>query len=115
MQPIPRSVMSSWLLGGGDDTGLRQRKGGDGDAQEKLVEVTVDRDIATVPDNRCFQKIERKDERTLSVRFDKSEVNAGEVLSAIQRDGYGIVDVVTREPDLEDVFLNLTRAATQAA
>ena len=84
-------------------------------AQEKLVEVTVDRDIATVPDNRCFQKIERKDERTLSVRFDKSEVNAGEVLSAIQRDGYGIVDVVTREPDLEDVFLNLTRAATQAA
>ena len=32
-------------------------------------------------------------------------------LAAVQRDGYGIVDVSTREADLEDVFLNLTRAA----
>ena len=35
----------------------------------------------------------------------------GEVLGAVQGDGYGIVDVSTREADLEDVFLNLTRAA----
>ena len=28
---------------------------------------------------------------------------------ALQRDGLGIVDVVTREPDLEDVFLSLVR------
>ena len=27
-----------------------------------------------------------------------------------QREGLGIVDVSTREPDLEDVFLSLTRA-----
>jgi ABC-2 type transport system ATP-binding protein len=33
------------------------------------------------------------------------------VLAAIQSDGFGIVDVSTREADLEDVFLNLTRAA----
>ena len=38
-------------------------------------------------------------------------VNAGEVLGALQREGLGIVDVSTREADLEDVFLNLTRAA----
>jgi ABC-2 type transport system ATP-binding protein len=38
-------------------------------------------------------------------------VNAGEVLAALQRDGLGIVEVSTREADLEDVFLNLTRAA----
>ena len=31
-----------------------------------------------------------------------------------RRDGYGIVDVSTREADLEDVFLNLTRAANAA-
>jgi ABC-2 type transport system ATP-binding protein len=29
----------------------------------------------------------------------------------VQADGYGIVDVSTREADLEDVFPNLTRAA----
>ncbi|WNO53841.1 ABC transporter ATP-binding protein [Stakelama saccharophila] len=80
-------------------------------AQEKLVEVTVDRDVAALPENSCFQQIERRDDRVLAVTYNKKDVNAGEVLSAIQRDGYGIVDVSTREPDLEDVFLNLTRAA----
>ena len=33
------------------------------------------------------------------------------VLAAVAAAGYGVVDVSTREADLEDVFLNLTRAA----
>ncbi len=82
-----------------------------GMAQEKLVEVTVDRDIMAAPDNACFQKIELKGERVLAITYSKDKVNAGEVLAAVQKDGYGIIDVVTREADLEDVFLNLTRAS----
>jgi len=82
-----------------------------GMAQEKVVEVTVDRDVAARPDNDCFQKIEVKGERTLVITYRKDQANAGEVLAAVQKDGYGIVDVSTREADLEDVFLNLTRAA----
>jgi len=82
-----------------------------GMAQEKLVEVTVDRDIASPPSNACFTRIELKGERVLAITYSKDQVNAGEVLAAIQRDGFGIVDVVTREADLEDVFLNLTRAS----
>ena len=39
-------------------------------------------------------------------------VNAGEVLAAVQAQGLGIVDVSTREADLEDVFLSLTRGTT---
>ena len=39
-----------------------------------------------------------------------AKVNAGEVLAALQSEGLGIVDVSTHEADLEDVFLNLTRA-----
>jgi len=50
-------------------------------------------------------------ERTLAITYRKDRVNAGEVLAALQKDGLGIVDVSTREADLEDVFLNLTRAA----
>ncbi len=42
-------------------------------------------------------------------------MNAGEVLAAVQAEGLGIVDVTTREADLEDVFLNLTRADVAAA
>jgi ABC-2 type transport system ATP-binding protein len=81
-----------------------------GMAQEKVVEVTVDRDVPTLPENACFQKIELKAERTLVITYRKDQANAGEVLGAVQGDGYGIVDVSTREADLEDVFLNLTRA-----
>jgi ABC-2 type transport system ATP-binding protein len=86
-----------------------------GMAQEKAVEVTVDRDIARAPDAVCFEKIELKGARTLAITYRKDRVNAGEVLAALQREGLGIVDVSTREADLEDVFLNLTRAADAAA
>ncbi|NYT41579.1 ABC transporter ATP-binding protein [Sphingomonas sp. R-74633] len=82
-----------------------------GMAQEKVVEVTVDRDIGAPPANACFQKVEMKGERTLVITYRKDQANAGEVLGAVQGAGLGIVDVSTREADLEDVFLNLTRAA----
>lgn len=80
-----------------------------GRAQEKVVAVTVDRDIAAAPVNPCFQKIVLKGERTLEITYAKDKVNAGEVLAAIQAAGLGIVDVSTKEADLEDVFLSLTR------
>jgi ABC-2 type transport system ATP-binding protein len=82
-----------------------------GMAQEKMVEVTIDKDIADAPDAPCFDKIELKGERTLSITYRKDRVNAGDVLTALQERGLGIVDVSTKEADLEDVFLNLTRAA----
>jgi len=82
-----------------------------GMAQEKVVAVTVDRDVATPPDHGSFQKIEVKGDRVLEITYRKDQVNAGQVLAAVQADGYGIVDVSTKEPDLEDVFLNLTRAS----
>ncbi|MFN3943446.1 MAG: ABC transporter ATP-binding protein [Allosphingosinicella sp.] len=86
-----------------------------GMAQEKAVEVTVDRDLAVPPVNACFEKIDLKGDRTLAITYRKDKVNAGDVLAALQREGLGIVDVSTREADLEDVFLNLTRAANAAA
>jgi ABC-2 type transport system ATP-binding protein len=82
-----------------------------GRAQEKLVEVTVDRDIAAPPSAPCFEKIEAKGSRVLSITYRKDVANAGDVLDAVQKQGFGIVDVTTKEPDLEDVFLSLTRSA----
>ena len=82
-----------------------------GMAQEKAVEVTVDRDITAPLDAPCFDKIELIGQRTLAITYRKDRVNAGDVLAALQQEGLGIVDVSTREADLEDVFLNLTRAA----
>ena len=82
-----------------------------GMAQEMAVVVTVDRDIETLPDGSCFEKVEQVDRNTLSITYRKDKVNAGDVLGALSEAGLRIVDVSTREADLEDVFLNLTRAA----
>jgi ABC-2 type transport system ATP-binding protein len=82
-----------------------------GMAQEKVVEVTVDRDIITMPNSPMFQKIEVKAGRVLMITYSKAVANAGDVLGAVQAAGFGIADVSTREADLEHVFLNLTRAA----
>ena len=83
-----------------------------GRAQEKVVEVTVDRDLVSAPVAACFEKIVLKGGRTLEITYSKDRVNAGEVLAAVQAQGLGIVDVSTREADLEDVFLSLTRSTT---
>jgi ABC-2 type transport system ATP-binding protein len=84
-------------------------------AQEKAVVVTFDQDIANVPVNPCFENIALVDERTLEITFRKDKVNAGQVLTALAADGLAIVDVSTRDPDLEDVFLSLVSADQEAA
>jgi len=76
-------------------------------AQEKSVVVTFDQDLAAVPTAPCFENIALVDERTLEIRYRKDQVNAGQVLAALAADGLAIVDVSTKDPDLEDVFLSL--------
>src|SRR3954471_9480843 len=61
-----------------------------GMAQEKAVEVVVDRDVTRTPDAPCFEKIELKGARTLAITYRKDKVNAGEVLAALQDEGLGI-------------------------
>jgi ABC-2 type transport system ATP-binding protein len=84
-------------------------------AQEKAVVVTFDRDITEVPVNASFENIALIDERTLEITFRKDKVNAGQVLAALNAEGLAIVDVSTRDPDLEDVFLSLVSADQEAA
>ncbi len=83
-----------------------------GMAQEKIVRVTVDRPIDQVidhlPEHPSFDKVERVGDQMLAISYHKNRTNAGEVLSAVNAMGFHIIDVATREPDLEDVFLNLT-------
>ena len=79
-----------------------------GRAQDKVVVITVDRDLDAAPEAACFHKVALKGPRVLEITYAKDRVNAGEVLEAVTRGGLGIVDVSTKEADLEDVFLSLT-------
>ncbi|MDP9423105.1 MAG: ABC transporter ATP-binding protein [Pseudomonadota bacterium] len=83
-------------------------------AQDKAVVVEVDRDLEGAPDADCFEKIDITGPRTIEITYRKDRVNAGQVLDALQKEGFGIVDVSTRDPDLEDVFLSLTRESAGA-
>ncbi|CAN5218877.1 ABC transporter ATP-binding protein [soil metagenome] len=81
-----------------------------GMAMEKVVEVMVDRDLTEAPSSPAFESVTLKGDRILAITYSKAKVNAGDVLSALSTAGLGVVDVSTREADLEHVFLNLTRA-----
>lgn len=76
--------------------------------------VTFDRDITRVPTDPIFENVQLVDERTLEISYRKDRVNAGQVLSELAAEGLSIVDVTTRDPDLEDVFLSLVSSNQDA-
>ena len=82
-----------------------------GMAREKIVRVTVDKDLAGPPMEPAFVKAEVVEPRTLEVTYDRDTSSAGQVLALVQQHGYAIEDVTTREADLEDVFVQLTSQA----
>jgi ABC-2 type transport system ATP-binding protein len=86
-----------------------------GMAREKILVLTVDRDVTDLPNHPGVMKCETIGERQLEITYDKDRSNAGEILSALQTQGFGILDVTTREADLEDVFVSLTSQARAAA
>jgi ABC-2 type transport system ATP-binding protein len=79
-----------------------------GMAREKILVLTLDRDVSALPSHPGFLKCEMTGERVLQITYDKDRSNAGEILSAVQAQGFAIIDVTTREADLEDVFVSLT-------
>ena len=77
-------------------------------AREKIVRVTIDREIDAAPTSEAFVKSEKLDERTAEITYNKDRINAGQVLALVQQQGFTVEDVTTREADLEDVFVQLT-------
>ncbi|WP_347302193.1 ABC transporter ATP-binding protein [Croceibacterium sp. TMG7-5b_MA50] len=77
-------------------------------ARDKIVRVTVESDITAPPADPLLGKAQLIDPRTLEITYDRDKTSAGQVLAILQREGYSIQDVTTREADLEDVFVQLT-------
>jgi ABC-2 type transport system ATP-binding protein len=79
-------------------------------AREKVVVLTLDRDIDALPPHPSFLRSGKTADRTVEIAYDKDRTNAGEVMGLVQGLGFAIVDVTTKEADLEDVFVSLTTA-----
>lgn len=86
-----------------------------GMAREKAVVLTLGEDVATLPHHASFEKVEQTGPREITISYNKDRANAGDVLAAAQAAGLSIIDVSTREADLEDVFVQLTSSAKAAA
>jgi ABC-2 type transport system ATP-binding protein len=84
-----------------------------GMAREKAVVLTLDRDIEAAPAHSAFEKVEKISDRVIEITYHKDRMNAGQVLAAVQELGLGIIDVTTKEADLEDVFLSLTSGGAE--
>jgi len=77
-------------------------------ARDKIVRVTLERDLTAPPADPLLTKAVLIDPRTVEITYDRDRTSAGQVLAILQREGYTIQDVTTREADLEDVFVQLT-------
>jgi ABC-2 type transport system ATP-binding protein len=81
-----------------------------GRLDNKEIRFRLDRDIAAVP--RVFEGYQAhlEDPRTLVIRYAAKDVAVGQLIAAVQAEGLGIADLSTQESNLEDVFLQLTKA-----
>ena len=77
--------------------------------ENKHITITVDRDMAEVPANVRKHGWELAAPNKLTLVYHPSKVTVGQLLMAIQVNGFAVVDISTKETDLEDIFLQLTR------
>lgn len=75
----------------------------------KEMTVTVDADLDAVPAALAAFSPTIADGRQLIFRYPPSRTNSGQILAAIGAAGLTVVDLNTREAELEDIFLSLTR------
>ncbi len=74
----------------------------------KEMAVTLSADIDAVPGELRSFNVELRNARQLVFHYPPSTTHSGEILAAVQRAGLTVTDLVTREADLEDIFLRLT-------
>ena len=85
-----------------------------GRIDQKEVVITLDRDLDAVPETcRQFEDVTLEG-RDLIIRYRRSHATVGSILEALGQSGIGIADITTREADLEDIFLELTRRKAAA-
>ncbi|MGY8957508.1 MAG: ABC transporter ATP-binding protein [Alphaproteobacteria bacterium] len=77
----------------------------------KELRITVDAPLSAIPTPLSDFNVERQGDQTLLFRYRTSETEVSDILSAVAGAGLKITDLSTEEPDLEDVFLALTREA----
>ena len=80
----------------------------------KILTVTLDRGLASIPEAIESFAPTISGERTLVFQYKPSVTTVGEILNGLHQANLGVVDLSTDEADLEDIFLRLTSADATA-
>ena len=75
----------------------------------KQMTVTLDADLSTLPTNLHSFNAELRGSRHVVFSYAPSRINSGQILAAIDAAGLCIADLTTREAELEDIFLRLSK------
>jgi ABC-2 type transport system ATP-binding protein len=75
----------------------------------KEITFRLDKDINAVPKQLNGFKARIEGKRRVVICYRPADTSVGEMIEAIKKAKYGIVDIQTDQSDLEDVFLQLTR------
>ncbi len=77
--------------------------------------IRIDRDIGQIPPSLSGLNVEIRGPRELIVSYPPSKTNSGEILARIQEANLSILDISTKEAELEDIFLSLTGGPADGA
>ena len=80
----------------------------------KTLVVTPDAPLTGTPDLPEGVTLEQRPDGALALGFRKGAVSMEALIAALHRAGVSIRDIATEEPDLEDVFLDLTGSGAHA-
>ncbi len=81
----------------------------------KSLTITVDRDLRDVPPNLRPHGWTLEGSRRLKLPAAKASLSLGQMMLSVQVNGLNIIDIVTYETNLEDVFMKFTQSAAPDA
>lgn len=77
----------------------------------KEITFRLDREIQAVPKELSPFNARIEGKRRIVITYRPSDTDVGSIITAIQKTDYSIVDISTEQSNLEDIFLQLTRAS----
>ena len=82
--------------------------------EDKEIHLTVPEPVTEIPAALSHLHVTMPEPGQFIVRYRTTDISVGAILAAFAEAGLTIVDLKTREPDLEDTFLALTRADSKS-
>lgn len=74
----------------------------------KEMAVSLASDLPNIPESLAPYHPSQQSPREITFHYPPSRVTSGQILASLQQEGLEIVDITTKEAELEDIFLSLT-------